>query len=192
VSDDADNFPTDFNLQVRLDELGDNISANQPFVNVIKIHSDSYQQETSSGGNRYPKVNEAIENAIDVGTLVLNYFGHGGEDGLAHEFIMTKFSVQNLKNRNKYPIFITITCEFSRFDNPLRPTGGEYAYWNKEGGFVLMITTTRKLYISLGIEVNEILAQHMFGFSQGNEIRPPSVCLMLTKNSSTVENRYAI
>lgn len=191
VSDDADK-PGDLTLQYSLNELADLVWQNKPSMNVIKIHSDAYLQETSAGGNRYPKVNEAIENAIDVGALVLNYFGHGGEDGLAHEFIMTKFSVQNLKNRNKYPIFITITCEFSRFDNPLRPTGGEYAYWNKEGGFVLMITTTRKLYISLGIEVNEILAQHMFGFSQGNEIRPPSVCLMLTKNSSTVENRYAI
>jgi hypothetical protein len=37
---------------------------------------------------------------------------------------------QNLSNQYKYPLFITITCEFSRFDNPSRPTAGEYTYWN--------------------------------------------------------------
>ena len=31
------------------------ISAQKPFFNVKKILLDSYEQETSAGGNRYPK-----------------------------------------------------------------------------------------------------------------------------------------
>jgi hypothetical protein len=34
------------------------------------------------------------------------------------------------KQNINIPLFITITCEFSRFDNPSRPTAGEYTYWN--------------------------------------------------------------
>lgn len=191
ISDDVDK-EQDIVLQFSLNDLADLVWDNRPSINVIKIHSDSYLQETSAGGNRYPKVNEAIENAIDVGALVFNYFGHGGEDGLAHEYIVTKFSVQNYKNRNKYPLFITITCEFSRFDNPLRPTGGEYAYWNVEGGFIGLITTTRKLYVDIGINTNELLATHMFGLNTGVSIRNPAESLMVTKNSSSKENRFVI
>jgi hypothetical protein len=62
--------------------------------------------------------------------LVFNYLGHGGEDGLSAERIWEKSDGQNLSNQYKYPLFITITCEFSRFDNPSRPTAGEYTYWN--------------------------------------------------------------
>jgi hypothetical protein len=54
--------------------------------------------------------------------------GHGGEDGLAAERIWENQIVKI--NQYKYPLFITITCEFSRFDNPSRPTAGEYTYWN--------------------------------------------------------------
>lgn len=190
VSDDADSA-SDATLQTLLDELGDNISNSKPFVNVIKIHSDAYQQETSSGGNRYPKVNEAINNAIDVGTLVLNYFGHGGEDGLASERIITKESVQNFRNRNKYPLFVTVTCSFTRFDNPLRPTGGEFLYWNKEGGAIALIATTRQISVGVGRQFNDTLASKLYAFDIPNFI-PPAEALRVSKNQMSTAQRRVI
>jgi hypothetical protein len=71
--------------------------------------------------------------------LVFNYLGH--EDGLSAERIWEKSDGQNLSNQYKYPLFITITCEFSCFDNPSRPTA-EYTYWNPKGA---MITTIRSI-----------------------------------------------
>ncbi len=190
VSDDADTS-SDAQLQFRLDSLGNAISFHKPFVNVIKIHSDAFQQETSSGGNRYPKVNEAIENTIDVGTLVLNYFGHGGEDGLASERIVTKESVQNLRNRNRYPIVVTVTCEFSRFDNPLRPTGGEYTYWNKEGGAIALISTTRQIGVQLGTDFNQKLGEHLYAYFTDVFV-PPAEALRRAKNEIGSGNRRVI
>lgn len=190
VSDDADTN-SDSNLQFRLDSLGNAISANKPNVNVIKIHSDSYQQETASGGNRYPKVNEAIENVIDVGTLVLNYFGHGGEDGLASERVITKESVQNLQNRNQYPLFVTVTCEFTRFDNPLRPTAGEFTYLNKEGGAIALISTTRQIGVGLGTDFNQKLAEYLYAYFL-EEFIPPAEALRRAKNDISNANRRVI
>ena len=86
ISDDVDK-PSEETLERNLDALGDEISLQKPFINVKKIHSDAYQQEASAGGNRYPEVNAAIKNAFDVGAIIMDYFGHGGEDGLAHEVI---------------------------------------------------------------------------------------------------------
>lgn len=190
VSDDADD-QGDSTLQFRLDSLGNAISFNKPFVNVIKIHSDAFQQETSSGGNRYPKVNEAIENNIDVGTLVLNYFGHGGEDGLASERIVTQQTVQNLKNRQIYPLIVTVTCEFTRFDNPLRPTAGEFSYWNKEGGAIALISTTRQIGVGLGTDFNQVLGKHLYAYFSDTFI-PPAEAVRIAKNEISDENRRVI
>ncbi len=163
ISDDVDE-QTDIGLQQNLDALGDQISAEKPFINVKKIHSDSYQQEASAGGNRYPEVNEAIESAFDVGAIIIDYFGHGGEDGLAAEYIFTKETAQNLKNKENLPCVITVTCEFTKFDNPLRITAGELTYQNKEGGAISLVTTTRAIYISTGVTFNELLADELFGY----------------------------
>lgn len=182
VSDDVDAAFEYSTLEVSLDNLGDDIGLNKPFINVNKIHSDAFEQETSAGGNRYPKVNEEIVNSLDVGTLVMTYLGHGGEDGLAKEFIFTKNDAEGLLNTNRYPLVVTVTCEFTRFDNPQRPTAGEFTYWNSNGGAIALITTTRTIGVSLGVNFNNRLAPILFSFGS-DEFIPPSEALRLAKNT---------
>jgi hypothetical protein len=183
ISDDVD-VPGESTLQQGLDALGDQISANKPFINVKKIHSDSYQQEASAGGNRYPEVRRDFVSALNQGALVFNYFGHGGEDGLAHERILEKSDVQQLNNRYKYPLFITITCEFTRFDNPFRPTAGEYMYWNPKGGAIGLVTTTRQITIGTGQQINVGLSANLFGYGTND---PDSIAeaLRVSKSQSS-------
>ncbi len=163
ISDDADKR-SDIDLQFNLDALGDQISVEKPFINVKKIHSDSYQQQASAGGNRYPEVNEAIKNAFDAGAIIIDYFGHGGEDGLSAEYIYTKQMAENFNNSNNLPCMITVTCEFTKFDNPLRITAGELTYQNKNGGAISLVTTTRAIYVDTGVDFNVLLADELFGY----------------------------
>lgn len=163
VSDDVDDEGEQI-LETKLDALGDRIAQEKPFINVKKIHSDAYQQEASAGGNRYPEVNEAFKSAIEVGAIIVDYFGHGGEDGLAHEFIYTKETAQELNNKNNLPCIITVTCEFTKFDNPLRITAGELTFQNKNGGAISLVTTTRAIFIGTGVTFNEALASELFGY----------------------------
>lgn len=167
ISDDAENT-TDATLQQNLDNLAEVLYAAKPFMNVKKIHSDSYVQVTAAGGERYPSVNEDFINELESGGLVFNYFGHGGEDGLAQERLFDKAAAQNLKNQYRYPLFVTITCEFTRFDNPFRPTAGEYMFWNKSGGAVALVTTTREIGISTGENINQVLNSKLFAFGSNN------------------------
>ncbi|KAA3625157.1 MAG: T9SS C-terminal target domain-containing protein [Flavobacterium sp.] len=190
ISDDADSRG-DSRLQFDLDELGDDISAEKPFINVKKIHMDAYQQQTSAGGNRYPEVNEAVSNALEVGALVVNYFGHGGEDGLAKEFVFTKDQAIELQNKGKYPCVVTVTCEFTKFDNPLRTTAGELTYWNRNGGAIALITTTRSITVGTGVEYNIELAPELFGFGTNN-INPPAEALRLARNLLPRIDRYVV
>lgn len=179
VSDDVDD-PNEDILQRNLDALGDTISLNKPFINVKKIHADAYQQEASAGGNRYPEVNDAIKTAIEAGAIIIDYFGHGGEDGLAHEAIYTKEAAQELKNIGNLPCIITVTCEFTKFDNPLRITAGELTYQNKDGGAISLVTTTRAVFITVGVDFNERLANQLFGFDTETP-EPPAEGLRISK-----------
>lgn len=180
ISDDSDKT-SDRSLQTRINNMADNIVTEKPFFNIKKILLDSYVQETSAGGARYPKARQEIFNAFEKGALVFNYLGHGGEDGLSQERIWEKSDGQNLSNRYKYPLFITITCDFSRFDNPFRPTAGEYTYWNPKGGAISMITTIREIGQTTGENFNDVLARYLFSYGS-NEYTSIGEALRLAKN----------
>jgi hypothetical protein len=164
VSDDVDKDWEGI-LQGTTDEVGNLVNDKKPFINVIKIHSDSFEQQSSAGGDRYPAVNTEISNAVDKGALVLNYFGHGGEDGLAEERILLKPDINNFRNLCKLNCFVTVTCEFTRFDNPFRPTAGEFAYWNKQTGAIGLITTTRQIFVNFAVSFNRVLGQYLFSYN---------------------------
>ncbi|MAN28926.1 MULTISPECIES: type IX secretion system sortase PorU [Mesonia] len=168
ISDDADK-PGDYQLQVGLDQIGDDISLNKPFINVKKIHSDAYRQVSSSGGFRYPDVNKAITEAVEVGALVVNYFGHGGENGLAQERIVTINNINSWQNKDKYNLFVTVTCEFTRFDNPTELSPGEYNLLNENGGSAAMVTTTRTISVSTGTDFNQQIAPFLFNYDGGDD-----------------------
>ena len=178
-------------LQATTDDIGDIVSQEKPFINVIKIHSDAFQQESSAGGDRYPIVTNEIVNAMDNGALVVNYFGHGGEEGLAEERILLKPDITGLRNFCKLNCFVTVTCEFTRFDNPFRETAGEFTFWNKETGAVGLITTTRQVFVNFGITFNRELGQYLFSYSDNdtygdNEYPTMAEALRLAKNDPSV------
>lgn len=182
ICDDSDKV-SDASLQNRQNILADRITLEKPFLNINKILLDSYVQEASAGGSRYPKARTEIFSAFEKGALVLNYLGHGGEDGLTSERIWEKSDGQNLNNQYRYPLFITITCDFSRFDNPTRPTAGEYTYWNPKGGAISMISTIRSIGQFSAENFNDVLAKNLFsyGTSQYTSI---AESLRLSKNSN--------
>lgn len=187
IADDIDGG-SDVGLQFKLNELADAIQANKPFFNVNKIYTDAYVQETSSGGARYPQARRDIISAFEYGSLMFNYLGHGGEGGLAHERIFEATDGQNLSNRYKYPLFTTVTCEFTKFDNPLHPTAGEYVYWNPQGGAVNMITTTRQIGISTAENFNIKLGEVLFSYGSYQGLPYPTVgeALRLAKNDGYI------
>lgn len=170
IADDPRATTSDNQLQTEQNIVSDRIALEKPFINVNKIYLDAYVQETSSGGDRYPKARQDIFNAFEKGALVFNYLGHGGEDGLAQERVYEKTDAQNLFNRYKYPLFITITCEFSRFDNPLRPTAGELTFLNPRGGAISMITTVRSIFQSIGQDFNRKVAEKLFAYGSNQYV----------------------
>lgn len=184
ISDDVD-AQWERILQETTDGIGEEIKAENPFMNVIKIHADAFEQESSAAGNRYPKVNKAIKDVIEVGALVVNYFGHGGEDGLAKERIFDKFDAQEVNNICKFNLFVTITCEYTKFDDPNRDTAGEFTFWNKNGGAIGLVTSTRQIFVTVGVSYNEVFNDYLFAFNN-NEYPSVAEVLRRTKIDNSI------
>ncbi|WP_264566583.1 type IX secretion system sortase PorU [Flavobacterium sp. N3904] len=182
LADDSDKA-SDASLQSRQNALADEITLQKPFINVSKIFLDSYTQEASAGGSRYPKAKSDFYNEFEKGALVFNYLGHGGEDGLSSERIWDKSDSQNVSNQYKYPLFITITCEFSRFDNPTRPTAGEYIYWNPKGGAISLVTTIRSIGQFSAENFNDVFTKNLLSYGS-NQYVSAAEALRLSKNEN--------
>ena len=163
IADDgslADNYTTSHLTQTEdiIDALLDEDSS----FNVNKVYLDAYNKVSTAGGGRYPDVNREIRESMEEGAFFASYIGHGGEGGWADEKILDIDDINSWNNKNALPVFITATCEFSRFDNPERTSGGEYVILNPNGGAIAMVTTTRLVYggisNNIGFSINFIEA----------------------------------
>jgi len=165
------------------DELANSLRNAHPNYNITKIFSDAFPQVITSSGPRYPEVNKAIENTLNKGALIMNYTGHGGEEGLAHEQIMRHAEINSWGNPI-YPLFVTATCEFSRFDNFNLVTAGEDVLLNPSGGGIALLTTTRLVYSGPNFVLNKQFYNNFGGSDNlGNRYRLGDL-LKKTKNAS--------
>lgn len=146
VADDAEATGNPFVFMNDADQLNDIVTDSASRINIQKLFMDSYTQVSGSGGQRYPDGALAISERVQKGALMIYYIGHGGELGWAHERILEVGTINKWSNSPKLPVFITATCEFTRFDDPRRTSAGEYVMLNPDGGGVALLTTTRAVY----------------------------------------------
>ncbi|MFT5821346.1 MAG: hypothetical protein ACI8ZM_002598 [Crocinitomix sp.] len=158
MADDIDDVGADTGFVGDCEDVSDYSRENHPEMNFVKIYLGAYKQIATSGGERYPDVEEAINQNMNKGALIFNYVGHGGETGLALERVVSIPMIRNWLNINNMPIFISATCEFSRFDDPGRISAGEITLTTPYGGAVGLLTTTR----AVSTHVNGILVRNLY------------------------------
>jgi hypothetical protein len=160
IADDEDS-----NLHFKdSNRLADTFMLTHPEFNVDKIFLDSYVQEETSNGDRYPDVTEAISNGVADGTLFFNYTGHGGHIALTDERVLQIPDILSWENYDKLGVWIVASCEFGPFDNPEHTSAGEHLVLNPNGGGVALFTTTRLAYASYNFRLNEKF--HEIAFSR--------------------------
>ncbi|MFA9390885.1 MAG: type IX secretion system sortase PorU [Prolixibacteraceae bacterium] len=127
------------------EKLIDLVNTNYSGFITEKIYLDAYTQIITSAGDAYPEVTKAIKDRVEDGTLIFNYMGHANERGLAHENVLTVSDINSWSNQKKLPVFITATCEFSRYDD-VEMSAGEHILFNPAGGCVALFSTSRVVY----------------------------------------------
>ncbi|RYY21539.1 MAG: type IX secretion system sortase PorU, partial [Cytophagaceae bacterium] len=123
------------------------LQAAEPAYNIRKAYLDLFPQQSVAAGQRSPAAEAAINDALDQGSLMIGYTGHGGPESLADEKIITKASLLALTNQNRLTFFVTGTCDLSTYDNPDYTSAGEAVLTdNLSAGAVGLFTTTRVVY----------------------------------------------
>lgn len=168
------------------EKFADSLKARNNFININKIFLDAYLQVSTPGGERYPQVNEDIKDQVEKGSLVVNYIGHGGEVGWAHERILDVTTINAWTNSPRLPLFMTATCEFSRFDDPTRTSAGEYVLLNQNGGGIALLTTTRLVYSGPNEILNNNFNDKILQQPNGYGLRLGDV-FMYTKNKTITQ-----
>ena len=153
----------DYNIHfTQADELAEYVKSYYPSFNISKIYLDAFTQETTSKGDRYPGVNQSINEQVSKGALIINYTGHGGTKGLAHERILDLNDIATWENKDRLPLFMTATCEFSSYDEPDIVSAGEEVILNPNGGGIALLTTTRLVYSGPNHVLNERFYEIVF------------------------------
>jgi len=184
VGDDEDN-----NLHMEdADKLANFVDTTYPYFFTQKVYLDAFPQESSSISESYPEVSRIINDKINNGVLIFNYTGHGGENGLAHEKIVTMDMINSWANSNKLAIFMTATCEFSRFDNHKYISAGEQVLLNPKGGAIALFSTTRLVYSSPNYTLNRNFYNYVFEKDHKGNNRALGDIIRLAKNASGTEN----
>ena len=166
VADDGDG--SDGNTHMwQADSLANIVDDNYNDINIEKIYLDNYLQESTTGGNRSPDAQAAINNRINKGALLINYTGHGGQLGWTNERILEIKQINEWENSNKLPLFMTATCNFSHFDNPAETSAGEYTLLNPQGGAIALLSTTRLVYSAPNYNLNTKFIKTLFEKQDG-------------------------
>lgn len=158
IGDDEDN---DTHVS-QADQMATVVNTNYKNYNIDKVYFDATTQQATPGGNRYPDATDAINKRVLKGALIINYTGHGGEIGLSHERVVEISTIENWENLYRLPLFVTATCEFSRFDNPALTSAGEIILLNPKGGGIGLLTTVRLVYSSPNFTLNMNFYAHAF------------------------------
>ena len=151
-----------------------------------KIYLANYPAVITGLGRRKPTVNQALINAINNGTVLLNYIGHGNPDVWAHEFIFERSSTIPQLSNNIYPFLTAATCDFGKFDDPSVESGAEDLMFLPNAGLIGVFTAVRPVYSNQNARLNEKFYDNLFA-STNSPIRI-GTGYFKTKESATGDN----
>lgn len=165
VSDDGDK-----NLHISQSEiLASYTERNYPSLLVNRIYADAFRREASATGETYPDATKRLLQMFDKGMLVVNYTGHGSTSAWAAENLLTTNDITKMSSP-RLPLWITATCDFTRFDD-IQTSAGEQAFLNPKGGAIALLTTSRVVYASQNSALNQAFLRHIFSRPEGKRLR---------------------
>ncbi|WP_031530823.1 type IX secretion system sortase PorU [Dyadobacter crusticola] len=132
-----------------------------------RIFIDQYPQITTPEGQKAPEVNRQIRNAIDDGTLIINYTGHGGVGGWAEEQVLTLSDMLSARGLNNLPLLFTATCDFGRYDDPGTVSGAETMVLSPKGAAIGAISTTRPVFSSTNFTLSKAFYEALIKKGEG-------------------------
>ena len=120
--------------------FADNVTRRHPGYLVNKVLLDAYQYEEQSSS--FPEARRHFQSLLADGQLMVTYMGHGNVNGWGD--ILNLAEIRALTNEH-LPLFVSGTCEFSRFDREYSSAGEELCKL-PDGGGIGVFSACRTVY----------------------------------------------
>ncbi len=157
VADDGD-----YNLHLQdAETISQNLKLKAPRWNQQKYYLDLYNNVVSNTGPTYPLANNDIKQAVNNGTLMLNYTGHGNYSRLAEEAVVTDKEIALWNNSKTLPLFITASCDFAPFDQPQLSPIGFGALMQNRNGIIGLVAASRLVFAYSNKQINDSYIQQL-------------------------------
>jgi len=159
--------------------------------NMKKIYLSTYPSKPGGFGRVKPEANNDIIDALNQGTLIINYVGHGSPTKWAHEdvFLMER-DLDRINNAGKLPFLIAATCDFGKFDNPHDVSFTEALIWKKQSGIIGALATSRLVYGNLNAAFNKAFIKRLF--PNGAPSRRVGDAMALSQNNGVNDQKFIL
>jgi len=145
VADDEFGPPGSVTERIHNDEtdsLANNVIPKS--FNLNKIYLMEYPFDAA---RQKPEAEQAIINAFDNGTVIVNYIGHGNPNVWAHERVFKREQdIPRLKNKKRYPLVYAASCSIGLFFNPYSEGMAEEFLRAEDKGAISVISATWLVY----------------------------------------------
>jgi Peptidase family C25/Propeptide_C25/FlgD Ig-like domain len=132
-----------------------------PSFDLNKIYLAAYPTVIAGIGRTKPGVNEAIIEAINSGTLILNYVGHGAYNLWAHERVFENSSTIPRLHNSRYFFLTAATCDFSHYDQTSYQSGAEEMILKENSGSIGAFSAARPVESGANAVLNELFYTYL-------------------------------
>ncbi len=170
------------------EDISDYIDNSIQQLIIDKIYLPSFPGEATLGGKEYPLAVKAVFNAVESGTAVFTFLGHGNYQVMTAERVVTMSDLANWTNYDKLFLLQSGTCNFGRFDLYFLASdrnvisGGEYSVLNPKGGAIAAVTTTRYSYTSINYLITSTVFEYIYKNKTDGSRYTVGEALTLAKN----------
>ncbi|UCB52305.1 MAG: type IX secretion system sortase PorU [Candidatus Zixiibacteriota bacterium] len=120
--------------------------------NVSKIYLMEYPFDYKG---EKPQAEDAVVNAFNSGTLIINFIGHGNPDVWAHERVFKRSQdIARLRNKRKLPLVYTASCSIGFFFSPFSEGMAEEFVRAEDKGAIATISATWNVWPTPNAELN--------------------------------------
>lgn len=119
--------------------------------------SSEYQTNMIATDPNSSEGNEQVREGIEIGNLLITYFGHGSIDMWGKDQLFTVGDAADLRNKDRLPVVMTMSCLNGLFTHPEIESLAETLLWNSKGGAVAALAPT-----SLTLTTDQTVLSHAF------------------------------
>lgn len=171
-------------------KLADYMESSHPEYLVNKLYFDAYKKSISGGRTGYPDVEKNLMKFLKDGIMLINYTGHGDTESWSDERVLKHTDIKQF-SYPYLPLWITATCDFTRFDD-LNTSAGEDVFLNKQSGGIALFTTTRVAYSGPNFKINDLLIRNTFEKKNGRHLTLGEILKETKRNLPSSMSQYKV